>query len=395
MRVAVPLLTIALFAIAHRGGAQESAVNNAAVLRQARLLRAHHQPEAASRILSSFLSKDPENADALALLAQMRLDQGDVSMAKELLTRALASSPNSPAANITMGKLMLEEHRNPEAMDRFETVLGIDLRNNDARTGELAAATELAISARRENRQDAALKVLEHARAKLPDDPKLLLNLGIQATEMGLLPEANDSLLAAQKLDPTDPEILYALGHLEMQQQHLQAAEADLRAYLVKRPGDASAHFGLGKVLEVGQRTSDARAEFEHSIQLQPAQTESYYELGQMELEMQHDAQAAALFQKVLTRDATHGGALTGMGILAFRTRDYAQAEQYLARAEKTAPDYQPAHYYRGLTLARIGQKDESQRELQVAAELDREQEGPPGAVDGTSESGTTNAPPR
>jgi Flp pilus assembly protein TadD len=110
---------------------------------------------------------------------------------------------------------------------------------------------------------------------------------------------------------------------------------------------------------------------------------------------MQHNAEAAPLFQKVLTRDATHGGALTGMGIIAFRTRDYAQAEQYLARAEKTAPDYQPAHYYRGLTLARIGQKDESQRELQVAAELDREQEGPPGAVDGTSESGTTNAPPR
>jgi tetratricopeptide (TPR) repeat protein len=394
-KVVVSLLTIALFAMMQPGSAQESAVDTAAVLRQAKLLRAHHQAEAAARILNSFLSKNPENADALTLLAQIRLEQGDGSMAKELLTKALASSPNSPAANITLGKLMLEENHDPEAMDRFETVLAIDLRDKDARDGELAAATELAMSARREGRPDAALKVLEHARTKLPDDPKLLLDLGIQATEMSLLPEANDSLRAARKLDADNPDIVYALGRLEVQQQHLQAAEADLRAYLAKRPEDASAHFGLGKVLEVAQRRAEARAEFERSIQLQSAQTESYYELGQLELEVQHDAQAAPLFQKVLARDATHGGALTGMGIIAFRSKDYTQAEQYLARAEKTAPEYQPARYYRGLALARLGQKDESQRELQIATELDRKQQGPPGAADGTSESGTTSTPPR
>ena len=395
MRVVVPLLAIALFAMVHRGAAQESAVDGPAVLRQAKLLRAHHQPEAAARVLNSFLSKSPEDADALALLAQIRLDQGDAAAAKELLTKALASSPNSPAANIALGKLMLQEHRDPEAMDRFETVLAIDLRDREAREGELAAATELAMSARREDRQDAALKVLEHARAKMPDDPKLLLDLGIQATEMGLLSEANDSLQAARKLDASNPDVLYALGRLEMQEQRLQAAEADLRSYLAKRPEDASAHFGLGKVLEVGQRTTEARGEFERSIQLQPAQTESYYELAQLELEMQHDSQAAPLFEKVLVRDATHGGALTGMGIIAFRSKDYTQAEQYLARAEQAAPSYQPAHYYRGLALARLGRKDESQHELQIAAELDRKQQGPPGAVDGTSESPTTNAPPR
>jgi Flp pilus assembly protein TadD len=180
-----------------------------------------------------------------------------------------------------------------------------------------------------------------------------------------------------------------------MQQQHLQTAEEDLRKYLVKRPEDASAHFGLGKVLQAAQRGPDARAEFERSIQLQPAQTESYYELGRLELEVQHDGQAAELFQNVLARDAKHGGALTGMGIIAFRSKDYAQAEQYLARAEKTAPNYLQAHYYRGLALARMGRKDESRTELQIATDLDRKQQGPPGAVDGTSESGTPSEAPR
>ena len=395
MRLAIPLLVIALCATAQRAATQEPMVDSSAILRQAKLLRANHQPDAAARVLDSFLSKNPEDADALTMLAQIRLDQGDVSTAKELLTKALASSPNSRTANITLGKLMLEEHRDPEAMDRFETVLAVSLEDKDAREGELAAASELAMSARREDHPEAALKVLEHARIKLPDDPKLLLDLGIEAMEMGLLPEAADSLQAARKLDESDPDILYALGRLEMEQQHLQAAEKDLRAYLAKRPKDASAHFGLGKVLAVQQRSAEARVEFDSSIQLQPAQTESYYELGQLELEVQHDAQAAPLFQKVLARDPTHGGALTGMGVIAFRDKNYAQAEQYLARAEKTAPNYQPSHYYRGLVLARLGQKEESQRELQIATELDRKQEGPPGSADSAPESRTPIATPK
>lgn len=395
LRLAIPLLVIALCATAQHAATQEPVVDSSAILRQAKLLRANHQLDAATRVLNSFLSKNPDDADALTLLAQIRLDQGDISTAKELLTKALASSPNSPAANTAFGKLMLEEHRDPEAMDRFETVLAVDLRDKEAREGELAAASDLAMSGRRQDRPEAALKVLEHARTKLPDDPKLLLDLGIQAMEMGLLPEADDSLQAARKLDASDPDILYAFGRLEMEEQHLQAAEKDLRAYLTKRPEDASAHFGLGKVLAVQQRLIEARAEFERSIQLQPAQTESYYELGQLELEMQHDAQAAPLFQKVLARDPTHGGALTGMGVIAFRDKNYVQAEQYLARAEKTAPNYQPSHYYRGLALARLGLKEESQRELQIATELDRSQEGPPGGDGSAPQSGSTSATPK
>lgn len=375
------LLAIALLVLGQHGFAQEPAVQSSAVLRQARVLLAEHRQEDAAHVLNSFLSIHSDDADVLSLLAQIRLQQGDRSTATDLLTRALASSPNSPSANLTLGKLLLDEHRDPEAMDRFETVLETDLRNDEARQGELAAATELALSARRNDHSDAALKVLEHARTRLPDDPKLLLDLGVQAMEVGNIAEATDALQSARKLDANNPEILYALARVEMAQLHLQPAEAYLRAYLGRRPDDASAHFGLGRVLEAEQRTADAKAEFERSIQLQPAQTESYYELGQIELEVQHDAQATPLFEKVLARDPHHGGALTGMGIIAFHSKNYVQAEQYLARAENAAPSYQPAHYYRGLALDRLGRKDESQRELQTAATLDRQQQGPPGAV--------------
>jgi tetratricopeptide (TPR) repeat protein len=361
-------------------------------LREARDLLSQHQPERAETVLRPLLARDPENAWALTVLAEARVDQGDRDEATSLLLRALAASPNSTEANITLGNLLLAEHHDPEAMDRFETVLGVAPTKPDARHGELTAATELAVAARSSGHPEVALEVLQHARTKLPDDPKLLLELGIEATELHLLPEAAEALNGARKLDPNDPDILYALGQVEIDQQHMPAAEADFRAYLAIRPNDASAYFGLGHVLAMDQRPDDARGEFERSIQLQPVQTESYYQIGQIELDAHRDAKAEPLFRKALERDPKHGGALTGMGVLAFRAKQYAKAEQYLADAEKTAPDYGPAHYYRGLALARLGRKDEADTELRTATELGKANPAA-GQGGGPSPAGTPQVP--
>jgi tetratricopeptide (TPR) repeat protein len=340
------------------------------VLAKARQLRASHQPQAAESLLRPYLAAHPNDPEALTLLGQLRIDQGDPTGAEKQLLSALATSPNSIAANLAMGDLLFSMHRNPEAMDRFETVLAIARDNSNARHGEVAAATELALTARRSGHPEVAFEVLQHASTKLPDDPDLLLELGIQATELYLYPAAEEALNTARNLRPRDPVILYALARMETERQHLQAAETDFRAYLAAQPNDASAHFGLGRVLAMLQRTAEARTEFERSIQLQPVQTESYYQIGQIELDAHQDAKADALFHKALERDPTHGGSLTGLGVLAFRVKDYVKAEQYLAAAEKTAPNYGPAHYYRGLALVHLGRKDEGDAELREATKL-------------------------
>jgi Flp pilus assembly protein TadD len=349
---------------------QPAPIRTSTVLAKARELRASHHTEAAESLLRPYLAAQPNDVEALILLGQLCVDQGDQDGAEKSLIHALSVSPESIAANLAMGDLLLSMHRNPEAMDRFETVLAITSANFDARRGELAAATELALSARNSGHPEVALQVLQHARTKLTDDPKLLLELGIQATELFRYSEAEDALNTARKLKPNDPGTLYALARTETEWQHLQAAEADFRAYLTAQPDDASAHFGLGHVLAMELRTEEARREFERSIQLQPIQTESYYQIGQIELDAHGDTKAELLFRKVLERDPTHGGALTGLGVLAFRAKDYTNAEKYLAAAVKTAPNYGPAHYYRGLALAHMGRKDEGEAELREATKL-------------------------
>lgn len=287
-----------------------------------------------------------------------------------MLTHALDVSPNSIAANLALGKILLTQQRYPEAMDRFETVLAMNSRDPQARGGELDAATSLALKARGAGKQDAALLCLQHTREFLPDDATLLTDLGIQAHSMHLLVAAAESLNAALALQPGNPTALYALARVEIDQEHFASAEQHLRGYLAAHPADASAYYGLGHLFYMQQRIPEAEAEFRRSIELQPVQTESYYQLGEIRLDAHHDAEARPLFEKTLARSATHGGALTGMGILAYRAKDYISAQHYLTHAAEVSPGYQPAHYYLGLALARLGDKSASDRELSLATTL-------------------------
>ena len=121
-------------------------------------------------------------------------------------------------------------------------------------------------------------------------------------------------------------------------------------------------------------KDEEAKAELARSVALQPHQTESYYELGQIALDSHDNTTAKENYAKVLASAPNHGGALTGMGMLAFRAKDYATAETYLKQAISYAPDYVTAHRYYAMTLARLGQEEQAQRESAIAQELTEQQ---------------------
>ena len=68
------------------------------------------------------------------------------------------------------------------------------------------------------------------------------------------------------------------------------------------------------------------------------------------------------------------GGALTGMGILAYRAKDYAGAEKYLQQAVLNAADYPTAHRYYAMLLERLGRQAEADRESELAKQLTEQQ---------------------
>lgn len=280
------------------------------------------------------------------------------------------SFPAQAAQTTVAAADLLQSGKASEARDAYESVLAGDPANKEAQDGEVAASEQLALAARSTGKMDDALQDLVRAQGYAPKNPRLLYDLGIQEVDMQLFQDADRTLSLAEQLNPGDPLVLYAVGRVKMELGQLLPAEEKLRAYLKLRPNDASAHYGLGRVLQLELQLDPAQAEFHRSVDLQPVQTEAYYQLGDIALKQGDFAEAISEFNKTLARDSKHGGALTGTGEAYFKQKQYAQTEEFLERAVAAAPDYETGHYYLGLTLARLGRKEESERELALATKL-------------------------
>lgn len=313
-------------------------------------------------------------ADKVFQQARQFEEMNQLGKANELLSDFVRQNPENESALVELGQIQFAQGLNDDALKSFETVLGDHPASAPARNGEVKAATAAALADRKIGLDGAALIYLIRARKFVPDSPDLLFSFGMQAEGMRIYQDADEALTKARALAPDDGRILYALAHVEFDEQKMPEAESNMRAYLKMRPDDASAHFGLGRLLHMLTRNDQAKAELEQSIALQPQQSESYYELGQIALEENRDEEASKYYHQVLAVAPHHGGALTGMGILAFRKKDYTAAEADLKTAVFYAADYPTAHYYYALVLARLGRRDEAKKESDLAAKLNQEE---------------------
>jgi tetratricopeptide (TPR) repeat protein len=273
-------------------------------------------------------------------------------------------------ARRSAGAELLQAGNFDAAREAFEAVLDVDPANAEAREGEVAASERLALQVRAKGQTDEALRALLRAQEVVPNHPRLLFDLGIQEEEMHLYQDADRTLATLEQLQTGNPQVAYAVARVKLDLGQLTVAEDKMLVYLKAQPNDASAHYGLGRVYQLELEAEKARAEFQRSVELQPVQTEAYYQLGDIALGQGNFAEAIADFAKTLARDPKHGGALAGTGQAWFKQKQYAQAETFLEQAIVAAPEYEKGHYYLGLTMARLGRKEDSERELALATKL-------------------------
>ncbi len=257
--------------------------------------------------------------------------------------------------------------------DRLESVLAANPKDTAAQEGEVRVSEQLALSARAAGDLNGALSDLLRAQQLVPENARLLYDTAVLEEQIGLYHDAADVVDHLRKIAPNDEKVLYLASHVELDLGRLADAETDMRAYLKIHPDDASAIYGLGRILQQAQQSQAARAQFERSIAIKPLQTESYYQLGQLDLDAGDFEAAIREDNKVVARNPAHAGAVTAIGIALFRLKRYPEAEAQLKHAIEVDPNYQPGHYFYGLVLARTGKKEDSTRELAIAAKLAEE----------------------
>ena len=327
----------------------------------------------AEKELQTVLQTTPEEFRALNLLGIIRAQQRREPEAERLFQRAIEIKPDFTSAHASLGLLYIQMSKPDDAVIQLKETLRLDPSRTDAAAALTGVWRDQAHAAVRQGDPEKALAVLMEARKVSPHDADVLFDFGMVALRMSLFPDAVQAFQEALNQRKDFANALYGLGRAQMGLDKYNEAHDAFVRYVRLHPQDASGHYALGMTLQALQRSAEARIEYEKSIQLKPDQTESYFQLGLMDVDAGDLKSAADRFSRVLNQDPHHAGALTGAGRVAFQRKGYAQASELLQKAIKTAPSLREAHYYLGLTYARLGQKEDSERELQAATQLEKE----------------------
>jgi tetratricopeptide (TPR) repeat protein len=323
--------------------------------------------------LQSILSASPEDYQALDLLAIVRAQQRREPEAEQIFLRVVKAHPDFASAHIDLGFLYLQMGEPEKAVPELQEGLRLAPERTEAASALVGIWREQARAALSSD-PEKALSLLLQARKIAPADADVQFEFGMVALRMNLLPDAVTAFQETLKLRPDDPQAVYGLGRTFMQQAKYDDARQQFVRYCALRPADASGHYALGNSYAMLERSADARSEFEKSIALAPVQTESYFQLGLLDLKA-HDLDSATQnFTHVLGRDPNHAGALAGMGRVAFERKKYDEGAEYLQRSIASDQSLYEAHYYLGLTYARLGRKQESDEQFQIATRLEHEQ---------------------
>jgi tetratricopeptide (TPR) repeat protein len=324
--------------------------------------------------LNTVLVTNPSEYRATNLLGVVRAQQHREAEAEQLFKQAIQEKPDFASAHVDLGLLYLQINRRDDAVPEFKEALRIDPGRSDALSALLGFWRTQARDALRNGDLEKALAVLIQAHKMAPQDADITFEFGIVALRMSLLPDAVQAFQEVLNVRKNDPSAIYGLGRAQMELRKYQEAKELFEHYAQLRPQDASGHYALGFALQALQQMADARHQFELSIELQPVQTESYFQIGLIELEANNLESAASQFSRVLEHDSKHAGALTGMGRVEFERKQYQKAAELLQRAIASDSSLREGHYYLGLSYARLGQKDDSEKELQIASQLEHEE---------------------
>jgi len=195
--------------------------------KQLALAAEHHKAgrtEEAERAYRDLLRDDPNNVDALRLLAGIAVNRNDIDEAEPLLRKAIASAPDFYLALLDLGGILHEQHRYAEAIRCFERA--VELEPNSSRSHFMLASTR-APAGQTYKALDSYRRVLELK----PQHAGAWLGLGHTLKTVGHQSEAIDAYRESITSRPNNGESYWSLANLktyELTRDDIEAMESSL-----------------------------------------------------------------------------------------------------------------------------------------------------------------------
>jgi protein O-GlcNAc transferase len=294
----------------------------------------------------SILAQEADQFDALHLLGLLRLQQGQVSEAHDLVARAVAARPSSVDALSSLVGILIALDRNADALLACDRVLAIDARHwetlynrgvllaQNGRREDAVASYRQALAIKHDDldtlfncadalahlgQDDEALRHLDCVLAIVPGHIGALLNRGNVLLKLGRPGDAiacYDAILAEH---PGHVDALNNRGTALKQIGDLDAALTCFDRALLENPDHGDSLINRGGILLSLHRHEEALDSYQSVLKIKPDEIDAWIGCGNALLMLDRAGPANAAFDRALTVDADSIAALNGCGAALHR----------------------------------------------------------------------------
>jgi len=250
--------------------------------------------------------------------------------AERIARETLRANPNHPVALQVLGRSLLVQGRNHDAV----TLLEPAARSRH----DPEIETQLAIGLRKLGRRDEALARLKRATKRPPAYVPALRELGSLLYEMTRYDEAIAVLRGAVDAAPMMPDLWIQLGFACMQRKNHDDAKSAFARALQIAPGVSDALFGLGR-LHMGLREYEpAIVCLRQYLMSKPEHSEAWLSLGHCLLELGQLESGYECFRAAARGDARRAGVALASLVKSGRGRFWLRpsaAARFLLQAKR------------------------------------------------------------
>ncbi len=345
----------------------------------------------AEQALRALLARE-EAPQVYDLLGIVHSQQRRFKEAEQAYTRALELDSGLLSARQHLARLYLLTQRETEAATQLraaaaqgplERDLATKLATLELAAGNVANAEyqlrdlanrfqsvqsllSLARIAARQGQTNGALEHLQQALELAPNSEEVLATKARTALAARLPVPALIALAPLVRMHPSVPEYAYMLGVARMQVGELADAIEAFEAALELDPKRALTLIGLGLALNQQKRHAEAKEVLVRSLGLAPDNIEALAALAESKAGLTELDAAEQHARRALAQDANHATANLALGMVWMHRGNYAEAREVLAKVIRLDPRSAKAHYQLSLAYARLGEREASQKHLQI-----------------------------
>lgn len=352
-----------------------------------------------------------DRSNALALIARIEEQRGRLGAAREMYEKAIELDTRNTDAALGAARLVLLEGAYPDALARFQTVLGSEVPVGavvDA-TGKpsvvVAAKLGAAEALLAMDKPEDARQVLADLETPEPANPKVEVWLGNVAAAVGDTKSAVRHLRNAIALEPHSigayvalathyadtrrpdeavavlveaqnnvditAEVRRLLGIAELQRGRLDAAIEQLREALEMEPRDSASAYGLAEAYRRKRMFEEAEAALDKVEELDSKFPGLQLERGRL-AEARGDMKGAIEdYRAAIAEDPNDAALKSRLGAALVLTGDLAEAEKLLHEVLRSQPYLAEAEHFLGRIALRRGQIEAARLRFQRASQLD------------------------